>query len=89
MVEVRFKVILVYLFVLVAPFFMFAIAADKDSLPMWMMGLLILVFLYDFLLRDGQFWIDRSFLFVFRQEFFSARGREQRALKAASQLRSD
>ena len=65
MVEVRFKVILVYLFVLVAPFFMFAIAADKDSLPMWMMGLLILVFLYDFLLRDGQFWIDRSFLFVF------------------------
>lgn len=55
---------LLHFYILVSPFYMFAVAFGKDWPALWAMGFLAILFLIEFLYKNGKFWFDRSFYFL-------------------------
>jgi O-antigen ligase len=55
---------LLYAFALLCPFFMFSIAFSRDSAPFWVVILMAVLMLAEFLRSGGGFWVDRSYLYL-------------------------
>jgi hypothetical protein len=54
------KRLLLYLLVLTSPFFMFAVAFGRDTLPMWIVVIMFLYLYCTLLIEGGTFWFERS-----------------------------
>jgi hypothetical protein len=55
---------LLYLFLIVSPFYMFAVFFDRDWPAFWVVVLMVVLMILEILRSGGRFWIDRSFIYL-------------------------
>ena len=53
---------LIYAYAATSPFFVFSVFFTRDTLTLWVLGVMIIVFLADLISSGGKFWMDSSFI---------------------------
>jgi hypothetical protein len=63
--DVPLKEWMIYLYLLVSPFYMFALVSTRDWPALWVVGFMLLLFLVQFFHSGFRFWFDSSYYPLF------------------------
>jgi O-antigen ligase len=53
---------LIYAYAATSPFFVFSVFFTRDTLALWILGVMIILFIVELISSGGRFWIDSSFI---------------------------